>query len=82
MKRMTPAYAKANVHRRVDDAGDGSYWLAGLCIVALFPALFWTTLLGVTCNALGQPLDTLALATIATAIGAFLAAVGLALRED
>ncbi len=77
---MTPAAAKSSVG--LDSVGldveatrEASYRLAGLLVVSLFPALFWTTLLAVGAFALGMPLSPLALATVGAAIAAFLAAV-------
>lgn len=58
---------------------DSTYRLAGLMIVSIFPALFWTGLFALTGSALGQPPSALALATVAAAIAAFLAAVANAL---
>lgn len=78
---MMPAAAKPHSDYGLDDE-HGSHWLAGLLIVSLFPALFWTGLLAFVSSLMGHPLDPLALATIATAIAAFLAAVVTALREE
>jgi hypothetical protein len=79
---MTHAAAHQHVPYTLDDAEPGSHRLAGLLIVSLFPALFWTGLLALAGNAIGQPLDPLALATIGAAIAAFLAAAVSALREE
>jgi len=54
---------------------DAVYRLAGLMIVSIFPALFWTGLLALTGTVIGQPVSALTLATVAAAIAAFLAAV-------
>jgi hypothetical protein len=97
MDRMTPAAAttraqiraktraksaEARTRATVDTAENGAQRLAGLAIVSVLPALFWTLLLAVAGNAVGHPFDPLALATIGAAIAAFLAAVVSALRED
>jgi hypothetical protein len=60
-------------------SGDAAYRTAGLMIVSIFPALFWTGLFALTGSALGQPPSVLALATLGAAIAAFLAAVANAL---
>ena len=72
---MTPASVEARTASSAVNSENGSHRLAGLAIVSLLPALFWTTVLAVGGNAVGQPLDPLALATIGAAIAAFLAAV-------
>ena len=79
---MTPAAAKAKSIRANETGDQGSHRLAGLAIVSVIPALFWTAVLAVVGNAIGHALDPLALATIGAAIAAFLAAVVSALRED
>ena len=79
---MTPAAAKAKSIRSGETSDQGSHRLAGLAIVSVIPALFWTAVLAVVGNAIGHALDPLALATIGAAIAAFLAAVVSALRED
>jgi hypothetical protein len=79
---MTPATAQPKTTSAVESSDPGSHRLAGLAIVSLVPAVFWTTVLAVGGNAIGHPLDPLALATIGAAIAAFLAAVVSALRED
>ena len=79
---MTPAAAQTKTTSATETSGQGSHRLAGLAIVSVIPALFWTAVLAVAGNAIGQPLDPLALATIGAAIAAFLAAVVSALRED
>jgi hypothetical protein len=79
---MTPATAQTKTTSAVETSDHGSHRLAGLAIVSLVPAVFWTTVLAVGGNAIGHPLDPLALATIGAAIAAFLAAVVTALRED
>ena len=72
---MTPAAAKSTVSLDLEEANEASYRLAGLLIVSLFPALFWTTVLAIGGYALGTPLSPLALATVGAAIAAMLAAV-------
>jgi hypothetical protein len=59
--------------------GDAAYRAAGLMIVSIFPALFWTSLFALTGSAFGQPPSVLALATLGAGIAAFLAAVAHAL---
>jgi hypothetical protein len=49
--------------------------LAGLAIVALFPALFWTALIGLVSNLIGYSLSYVVLAVIGAAIALFLTAV-------
>jgi hypothetical protein len=82
MSAMTPATAQTKTTSAVESSDPGSHRLAGLAIVSLVPAVFWTTVLAVGGNAIGHPLDPMALATIGAAIAAFLAAVVTALRED
>jgi hypothetical protein len=72
---MTPAAAKSSIGFDAEAANEVSYGLAGLLIVSLFPALFWTTLLAFGSFALGAPLSPLTLATVGAAIAALLAAV-------
>jgi hypothetical protein len=79
---MTPAAAQTKSIRSTKTGDDNSHRLAGLAIVSVIPALFWTAVLAVVGNAIGHALDPLALATIGAAIAAFLAAVVTALRED
>ncbi len=79
---MTPAAARTKSVRPTETGDQGSHRLAGLAIVSVIPALFWTAVLAVGGNAIGHTLDPLALATIGAAIAAFLAAVVTALRED
>jgi hypothetical protein len=73
---MIPGVAKSTIGTYVeDDAREASYRFAGLLIVSLFPALFWTTVLAFGSNVLGAPLSPLTLATVGAAIAALLAAV-------
>jgi hypothetical protein len=58
----------------VSDA-DAAYRIAGMFIVTLFPALFWTSLLAAVGAAVGHMPSALVLATFASAIAGFLAAV-------
>lgn len=61
-------------------AADGaSQQLLGLMIVSLFPALFWTALIAGIGAAAGHSFSPEALVSFATAVAAFLAAVGQAL---
>ncbi len=72
---MTPAAAKPSVGLHVEATREASLRLLGLLIVSVFPALFWTIVVGLGAFALGTPLSPLALATIGAAIAAVLAAV-------
>ena len=72
---MIPGAAKSTISIDVEGEREASYRLAGLLIVSLFPALFWTTLLAFGSFALGAPLSPLTLATVGAAIAALLAAV-------
>lgn len=79
---MTPAAAEPHTRYTVEKADAGTHRFAGLLIVSLFPALFWTGLVALGASALGHPVDPLALATIGVAIATFLAAVIATLREE
>ena len=72
---MIPGVSKSNIGIYVEDDREASYRLAGLLIVSLFPALFWTTVLAFGSFELGAPLSPLTLATVGAAIAALLAAV-------
>ncbi len=72
---MMPVAAKSSVDLDSEATHESSYRLAGLLIVSLFPALFWTSLLAIGGAALGTPLSPLVLATVGAAIAAALAAV-------
>ena len=72
---MTPAAAKSSTAVDLEGVREASYRLAGVLIVSLFPALFWTTVLALVGLALGTPMSPLALATVGAAIAAVLAAV-------
>jgi hypothetical protein len=72
---MTPATAKPTIGLHAAPARETSYKLAGLLIVSLFPALFWTALLAAGALAFGASLNPLALATVGAAIAAVLAGV-------
>jgi hypothetical protein len=63
-------------HRADDDA---AHQFAGLLIVSLFPALFWTALIAGVGAAIGHAPSPAALMIVGTAIAAFLAAVARAL---
>jgi hypothetical protein len=71
---MTPATAKSAIGLQAA-ARDASYRLAGLLVVSLFPALFWTAVLAAGALVLGVSLSPLALATVGAAIAALLAGV-------
>lgn len=72
---MTPATAKPAIRLEAGAARDASYRLAGLLVVSLFPALFWTAVLAAGAFVLGVSLSPLALATVGAAIAALLAGV-------
>ncbi len=69
----------ANRARAIARTHDASHQFAGLLIISLFPALFWTSLIAGIGAAVGHTPSLLALATFAAAVAAFLAAVGHAL---
>ena len=58
---------------------EGTYQFAGVLLVSLFPALFWTALLAAGGSALGHAPSVLTLVTVGTAIAVFLAAATRAL---
>lgn len=68
--------APAIVH---DEAHEASYRFAGLVIVALFPALFWTAVAAGIGAAVGHMPTPAALMTFGAAVATFCAAVGQAL---
>ncbi len=68
------ANAKSRARRVAHD--DTSARLAGLMIVSLFPAFFWTALIGGIGSAVGHSPSAVSLMTIGTAIAVFCAAVG------
>jgi len=75
---MMPAAARSSASLDLEGsegAREAAYRLAGLLIVSLFPALFWTSILALGALALGEPLSPLTLATVGAAIAAILAAV-------
>jgi hypothetical protein len=65
--------AKANA--RAWGHEDAAYQFAGMLIVSLFPALFWTLALAGMGAAIGHAPSAMALMTVGTAIAAFCAAV-------
>jgi hypothetical protein len=67
------ANAKAARHAAHDEA---THQFAGLLIVSLFPAFFWTALIAGIGSAVGQSPSAASLMTIGTAIAVFCAAVG------
>jgi hypothetical protein len=67
------ANAKAIARHSAHD--DASYQFAGLLIVSLFPALFWTALVAGVGAVIGYSPSPAALMTFGTAIAAFCAAV-------
>ena len=68
------ANAKAVARRDAQD--EASYRFAGLLIVSLFPALFWTALIAGIGSAVGHSPSAVSLMTIGTAIAVFCAGVG------
>ncbi|MTD95692.1 hypothetical protein GIW81_15235 [Hyphomicrobium sp. xq] len=68
------ANAKAITRRDAQD--EASYQFAGLLIVSLFPALFWTALIAGIGAAVGHSPSAVSLMTIGTAIAIFCAGVG------
>ena len=60
-------------HAAQDEA---SHQFAGLLIVSLFPALFWTALIAGIGSAVGHSPSAVSLMTIGTAIAVFCAGVG------
>jgi hypothetical protein len=54
------------------DRGDAACQLAGLTIIALFPALFWTGVLALVGAAVGHPPSAITLVTVGAAIATFL----------
>jgi hypothetical protein len=68
--------AKVAVIARQDAADEILYRFAGLVVVSLFPALFWTAVIATTSAAMGYGLSAQALTAVGTAIAAFCAAVG------
>jgi hypothetical protein len=68
------ANAKSLARRLAND--ETSSRLAGLMIVSLFPAFFWTTLVGGIGTATGHSPSAMSLMTIGAAIAVFCAAVG------
>ncbi|KAB2941436.1 MAG: hypothetical protein K8F92_20900 [Hyphomicrobium sp.] len=67
------ANAKAIARTRAHD--DAAFHLAGLLIVSLFPALFWTALAAGIGGATGYAPGPLALMTFGTAVAVFCATV-------
>jgi hypothetical protein len=68
------ANAKSVARREAQD--EASYRFAGLLIVSLFPALFWTALIAGIGSAVGHSPSAVSLMTIGTAIAVFCAGVG------
>jgi hypothetical protein len=75
--QLTANDARTFARYRADD--DGSLQFAGLLIVSLFPALFWTALVAGVGAAIGHSPSPAALMIFGFAVAAFLAAVGHAL---
>ncbi|MFA6141600.1 MAG: hypothetical protein WC684_12815 [Hyphomicrobium sp.] len=74
--QIAAKHAPAIVH---DESHDATYRFAGLLIVALFPALFWTAVAAGIGGAVGYMPTPAALMTFGTAVATFCAAVGQAL---
>jgi hypothetical protein len=55
---------------------EAAYHFAGLLIVALFPALFWTAMVASVGAVIGYSLSPLALMVFGSAVAAFCATVG------
>lgn len=72
MPTATKAIARAARIRSNDDA---AYQLAGMLLVSLFPALFWTLCLAGIGSAVGHTPSAAALMTFGTAVAAFCATV-------
>ena len=62
-----------------DEGHEASYRFAGLLIVALFPALFWTAVAAGVGAAVGHMPSPAALLTFGAAVATFCAAIGQAL---
>jgi hypothetical protein len=69
------ATAKSAAARRAAH-DEASHQVAGLLIVSLFPALFWTALIAGVGSAVGLCPSAVSLMTIGTAIAVFCAGVG------
>ena len=74
--QLAVKYATVDAVQGPDEA---THQFAGILIVSLFPALFWTALLAAGGAAVGHAPSALTLMTVGTAIAAFLAAVAHAL---
>jgi glucose uptake protein GlcU len=57
---------------RALDAGDAAFRLMGLTVVALVPALFWTSVVALIGAAVGQPPSAATLVTVGAVIATFL----------
>jgi hypothetical protein len=68
--RMRPSSTNHATARA--EAGDAAYRVAGLTVIAVFPALFWTALAALIGNAVGHPPGVATLATMGAAIATFL----------
>jgi len=74
--QIAAKHAPAIAH---DEGQDATYRFAGLLIVALFPALFWTAVAAGIGAAVGYTPTPAALMTFGAAVATFCAAVGQAL---
>ncbi len=68
--------ANAKAVTRRDAQNEASYDFAGLLVVSLFPALFWTALIAGIGAAVDHSPSAVSLMTIGTAIAVFCAGVG------
>ena len=69
MQTATKVIARALPHE------DAAHQFAGMLIVSLFPALFWTLLAAGIGSSVGHAPSTVALLTFGTAVAVFCAAV-------
>lgn len=76
---MRLASADVTTGLAFEASDEATHQFAGMLIVSLLPALFWTALLAAGGAAVGHAPSALTLMTVGTAIAAFLAAVTLAL---
>jgi hypothetical protein len=76
---MRLAAANVTTGLAFEAADEATHQFAGMLLVSLVPALFWTALLASGGAAVGHPPSALMLMSVGTAIAAFLAAVAHAL---
>jgi hypothetical protein len=68
---MTPAGSNRSRSHVAVASGDALYRAMGLAIIALFPALFWTGLLALVGDKMGEAPSATTLAAVGTTIAAF-----------